>query len=943
MKKWQALLFIAILLGAFMLSVNNWLPPLLEFVGANVETLQTLDSVIAIILGIAAILAGIYAFLVKKKDEPLPPSQEIEIETDGGAFVGGNVDTGGGDFTGRDKNIITEGGVTSGGDMTGNIILNADQITLNAVAKDLQKAIKETNLSDKTLQISTKAYLQYLLDRHSYLSMKGLGTTADRVPIRLALLDLYVPLKARLQLPEGDTWKRVKLAGREMPEEAELALRLSEPQPLLDILHEHDGVIILGDPGAGKTTFLKFLALKLARGEGEELGLNGRLPILLPLAAYANALGEKDIRLDDFIAAYFDETVAEHPVSEMLADALKSGLALILLDGLDEVKDLSLRNTVVERVMDFYAYHRRKGNKFLLTSRVVGYRDVRPAAENLAESTLVDFDDEEIEGFINRWTMALEKEAQGGDTAVARTDAEAERRGLLDAVQHNQGVRHLAANPLLLTILALMKRQGVSLPERRVQLYDRYVTTLLSSWNRARSLTGRAPGRDLDEEDTVRMLAPLALWMHEIAPGVGLVPRPELQRKLIELFTARGEENPRAASKQFLEDVHQHAALLLARGPEEYGFIHLTFEEYLAAVAIALEGQGDAELMVKILSPHIGEQAWREVTLLTVAYLGIPQRLPRVAGQVVEALALAKEGQPGEAAVLAGDAVLDSFPGGIPMESKDRVVQALLPVMKNVETAPKTRQRAGQILGKLGWQPEDIETFIKIPAGKFLYGDDKEECEIPYDFWMAKYPVTNLQFARFMESGGYENAAWWSKDGWVWQKERRKTQPNNWEDRNFNNPISPVVGVTWYEAKAYAIWLGQQALPFEKPDNYSVSLPTQEEWEYAARGTNGRVYPWGDNFASEFANTSESGSIRTTVICTYPQGISSFGVQDLSGNVFEWTDSWSDKEKKFRVLRGGSWLDLSRFARSASRDWYNPGSSNDDIGFRVVVSLRYSA
>ena len=840
MKKWQALLFIAILLGGLMLSVNNWLPPLLKFVGANAETLQRLDSVIAIILGIAAILAGIYAFLTKKKGESLISTSTQEIKTDGGVFVEGNVDTGGGDFVGRDKNTT-----------------NIEQVILNGVAENLQKAIKETNLSGKKLQTSTKAYLQYLLDRHSYLSMKGLGTTADRVPIRLALLDLYVPLKARLQLPEGDTWKRVKLAGREMPEEAEQALRLSEPQPLLDILKKHDGVIILGDPGAGKTTFLKFLALKLARGEGEELGLNGRLPILLPLAAYANALGEKDIRLDDFIAAYFDETVAEHPVSEMLADALKNGLALILLDGLDEVKDLSLRNTVVERVMDFYAYHRRKGNKFLLTSRVVGYRDVRPAAENLAETTLVDFEDEEIEGFINRWTMALEKEAQGGDTAVARADAEDERRGLLEAVQHNQGVRQLAANPLLLTILALMKRQGVSLPERRVQLYDRYVTTLLSSWNRARSLTGRAPGRDLDEEDTVRMLAPLALWMHEIAPGVGLVPRPELQRKLIELFTARGEKDPRAASKQFLEDVHQHAALLLARGPEEYGFIHLTFEEYLSAVAIAFEGQGDADLMAGILSPHIGEQAWREVTLLTVAYLGIPQRLPRVAGQVVEALALAKEGQPGEAAVLAGDAVLDSFPGGIPVESKDKVVQALIPTMQNADAAPKTRQRAGQILGKLGWQPDDLDTFIKIPAGKFLYGDEKEEREIKNPFWMAKYPVTNLQFARFIQADGYEEKGFWSKKGWEYRQDNKWQAPRYWDDRQLNNPISPVVGISWFEAEAYAKWLNQQPLPFAKPENYHVALPTEEEWEYAARSSDGREYPWGDEFVDAKTNVGE--------------------------------------------------------------------------------------
>ncbi|NOH04619.1 MAG: hypothetical protein HND47_22950 [Chloroflexi bacterium] len=150
---------------------------------------------------------------------------------------------------------------------------------------------------------------------------------------------------------------------------------------------------------------------------------------------------------------------ADLPVSDMLSEALKAGRALILLDGLDEVRDLNMRNTVVERVMDFYAFHHRQGNKFVLTSRVVGYRAVRPSAEDLVECTIVDFEDDEIEEFIGQWTAALEKQAQG-NTSIASADAETERRELLDAINHNPGVRQLASTPLLLTIPALMKRRG---------------------------------------------------------------------------------------------------------------------------------------------------------------------------------------------------------------------------------------------------------------------------------------------------------------------------------------------------------------------------------------------------------------------------------------------------------------------------------------------------
>ncbi len=157
---------------------------------------------------------------------------------------------------------------------------------------------------------------------------------------------------------------------------------------------------------------------------------------------------------------------------------------------------------------------------------------------------------------------------------------------MLAAVQRDPGVEQLAANPLLLTILALMKRQGITLPERRVELYEKYVETLLRHWNLARGLD-RPPAPDLDVLETLRILAPLALWMHETSPGVGLVKQAALQRKLEGIFREREAADPEKATRQFLEDVRTHAGLLLERGAREYGFIHLTFQEYLAAVALA--------------------------------------------------------------------------------------------------------------------------------------------------------------------------------------------------------------------------------------------------------------------------------------------------------------------------------------------------------------------
>ena len=335
---------------------------------------------------------------------------------------------------------------------------------------------------------------------------------------------------------------------------------------------------------------------------------------------------------------------------------------------------------------------------------------------------------------MKKWTAAIEKAARG-DTPVAALEAEREQQDLLDAVRRNPGVRRLAANPLLLTILALMKRQGVSLPDRRVELYDQYVRTLISSWNRARGL-GRPPARDLDPVETVRILAPLALWMHETDPGVGLVKQGSLRRKLIHIYEERGQENPDQAARQFLEDVREHAGLLLERGAGRYGFIHLTFEEYLAAVGVARLGQREIEPVVDILAEHTGDPAWREVMLLTIGYLGVIQQWEKVASDVVGALLERRPGEPGEAVALLGQAVADACPGGVTLECKEAVIQVLTSTLRQNNVAPTERAAAGRALAKLGDPRPGVGlredglpdiVWCEVPAGPFVMGTQKED------------------------------------------------------------------------------------------------------------------------------------------------------------------------------------------------------------------------
>ena len=146
-------------------------------------------------------------------------------------------------------------------------------------------------------------------------------------------------------------------------------------------------------------------------------------------------------------------------------------------------------------------------------------------------------------------------------------------------------------------------------------------------------------------------------------------------------------------------------------------------------------------------------------------------------------------------------------------------------------------------------------------------------------FWIDMYPVTNAQYRKFIEQGGYENPTFWTPEAWEWRIREEIDQPSMWERNQWDDPNQPVAGVSWYEASAYAHWAGK-------------ALPTEAQWEKAARGTDGRRYPWGDNWpTSELANfNNHVGHI--TPVGSYPKGVSPYGCHDMAGNVNNWCADW---------------------------------------------------
>ncbi|MBN1201919.1 MAG: SUMF1/EgtB/PvdO family nonheme iron enzyme [Anaerolineae bacterium] len=251
--------------------------------------------------------------------------------------------------------------------------------------------------------------------------------------------------------------------------------------------------------------------------------------------------------------------------------------------------------------------------------------------------------------------------------------------------------------------------------------------------------------------------------------------------------------------------------------------------------------------------------------------------------------------------------------------------------------------------------PFEPETVL-IPAGPFLMGSDPAkdpnaiENEQPQhtvtlpDYRIGRYPVTVGEYRAFVEAGGYRERRWWTDAGWRVRGKESWTAPRYWDDKKWTGDDRlPVVGVSWYEAYAYCRWLAAQT-------GRTYRLPTEAEWEKAARGPDGQIYPWGDAWRDGLCNTWEAKIKRTTPVGQYYPADSPYGVADMAGNVWEWCmTKWrggyqkapdDDPDGDFaRVLRGGSWgYDFHR-ARCAVRNIYNPHYWNYHFGFRCVCAV----
>ena len=245
---------------------------------------------------------------------------------------------------------------------------------------------------------------------------------------------------------------------------------------------------------------------------------------------------------------------------------------------------------------------------------------------------------------------------------------------------------------------------------------------------------------------------------------------------------------------------------------------------------------------------------------------------------------------------------------------------------------------------------EPPEDMVLIPLGEFVMGANSIHTNTNHApahrvdleaFYINKFEVTNAQFEEFILDGGYQNQGLWTAEGWDFiQKNRIKTPLHYGENSVSTEPDHPVIGVSWYEADAYATWAGKR-------------LPTEAEWEKAARGVESRIYPWGDTMDFTKLSYFPHGT-KLQLVGNFPDGASPYGVMDMAGSVWEWCSDWysanyySQSPRKnpkgpengdYRVLRGGGWDSIRLQLRTYYRYSDKRNRRTYNIGFRCVQDV----
>jgi formylglycine-generating enzyme required for sulfatase activity len=761
--------------------------------------------------------------------------------------------------------------------------------------------------------------------------------------------------------------------------------------------------IVLGPPGSGKSTVLKALAIchlgALNRPQKKEspklLGLWSNEPVtpifvdldeLVKWRGFPGPSERVTIQvLVDFVVERY-ERGGDQFRTQLLND-LHGGRALLLLDGLDEVPipygvphALQDRRHQIQDLMRSIRV-RFPNCRVIVTSRPAGYSDWTLDGFDIIR--LLPLDEDETIELSSKLYKSLGREDALSD------DAQAKLRYELSRVP-----RELREQPLFATLLLLLflDRQG-DLPRQRAGLLNASIRLLLTAWTLPR--IGKESLKELlscTEDELYERLQALAFRVHQESTRNETteleVTETHIQLGVIleELFELGPHVNP----SQALDFLNKQAGILVSPAPRVYRFAHRLLREFLAASYLASQSNC-SRLISELLNEH--PIAWMEPALLLGDLLLEQKRFADLWAVIEELLSTA--GMANEdvrvrkpfLVWLAGRIVYEQGADSSLSATARRVVGILRAGLSQV-LYPSSglpalqRVQAAEVLALLGDQREGVGLsdgipeiiWCKIPAGQFRMGTNEADIKIlqsypgpawdfsreqPSDlidlqeFELSRYPVTVRQYQAFVEAiDGYSTDDWWTTAGLEWRSRHGPAPAGS----SPTDATTPQTNLTWFEAAAFCRWLSHKTREL-------IRLPTEAEWEKAARGTDGRIFPWGNKPDPRNANVVRAGVERVAPVGCFdvfdgPWGAD--GPAEMIGNVWEWCstimqsmagetysypyrndDGREDLERGdewLRVTRGGYYRNIPVVARCAYRGRDMPSAPFARQGFRPARS-----
>ena len=735
--------------------------------------------------------------------------------------------------------------------------------------------------------------------------------------------------------------------------------------------------VILGRPGEGKT----LLAEMTVRAIAEE-GLNDlttqakglgdiRIPVCVRLADVAE-MGSVRAAVDAALRRLLEKPYPQPedaPQIDRVVRHILAGLfterCWLFLDALDEVPEPG-------RLRDALGPLQNAQCRVAVTSRPYGYERANLPFDKVSEYELASFTKRQRGAFIGKWfRRAPRRESQ----VVA----------LLD---HNPAFSDLTSNALLLTLAcSAAQRHDLRADIRRVELYELIVRDMVrKAWH-----PGALPADSPDVSLMVLLLAQVAWTLFRDAPARRLIPDRDVILAVAQASKALETGWPTAQVMNELRRV----GLLVVPGPGRTMFLHRSFHEFLAGEHLSGLDPSDEGLR-RLLTEAVADEQWRGTLLAAIGSLAAPKPFAKRRAFIHALCAI--ETPPRAAFAAAEAAAAGLLELRDPEDELRRVVAQRVrevidpdqPAYLNA-TPPRIRASAGRLLNALpggdtrrgvgvrNGLPDIL--WCDVPGGTLMMGSARGEEHAWKDehgpdgkpspveikrFQLAAYAITNAQFRPFVEGDGYRNRRYWTEAGWEWNEETGIRTPEYWEDAEWNAPNRPVVGVSWYEAVAYCRWLTPRLRETGKIRTVEqIRLPTEAEWEWAARGPDRSQFPWGNDWQEGRCNSYLSlPAIRQTcAVGLFPSGVSAWlakegqRVHDLAGNVWEWCqtrykrypyrpdDGREDLSgRALRVLRGGS---LSHdfmfpvYLRCALRTEYGPWYRSDHYyGFRASRAVQ---